>query len=603
MFNLLIGGAAGQGIDTTSGVFERFLKEYGYNVFATRDLMSRVRGGYNFTTLRIGKRRIQTHDYDVDGVLALNEDAIHAHLDNLREDGFILADEKYETEEKRVISLPMEKIAKELGNPKVASSVALGALIHLFGFPKERIPELFALAMKPSILDVNVAAAERGYDLVEDNQGEYAKKAVESTGRGIEDLDSHMEHPEADYSQWIVMNGNQAIGLGALAAGLNFYTAYPMSPSTSVMEYLASVQTEANIVVEQAEDELSAMNMAVGASYAGAVAMTGTSGGGYHLKLEALAMAGMMEVPVVVVNAMRPGPVTGLPTRTEQADLNMAIFGGNGDYPKMVIAVKNHEDAFYQSARAHKLAQKYQLPVTLLTDQYLADGTATIPQFDFEKVERVQVGSSPEEALGYREGYTRGDTPSGEMTEQTLAESEYKRYRNTESGISPRLIPGNPYAFVSADTDEHDEYGFITEDADVRVQQVDKRTRKMETLLAEDIEEPELYGPEDAKVTLLAWGSLEGSIKEAVDYLVFVEKKSVNALIFGDLWPLPTQKLEKLAEVSDHTFINVEQNQDSQLAMLIRRQTGIKVEDSILKYDGRQISSEEICKRLEKHVG
>lgn len=605
MFNLLIGGAAGQGIDTTSGVFERFLKEYGYNVFATRDLMSRVRGGYNFTSLRIGKRRIQTHDYEVDGVLALNQDAVHLHLNDLREDGFVIADEKYASDDKRVISLPMDTIAKEIGNPKVASSVALGALIRLFGFPKELIPEYFALAMKPKILDANVEAAQRGYDLVDDNQGEYARKAVASTGRGLESLDSYTkEDGNNDYKNWIVLNGNEAIGLGALSAGLNFYAAYPMSPSTSVMEYLASVQDEANIVVEQAEDELSAMNMAVGASYAGGVAMTGTSGGGYHLKLEALAMAGMMEVPVVVVDAMRPGPVTGLPTRTEQADLNMAIFGGNGDYPKMVIAIKNHEDAFYQTARAHHLAQKYQLPVTLLTDQYLADGTATVPPFDFDRWGKVTVGSTPEEALSYREGYEKSDAvKSGESKETELAESEYKRYRNTESGISPRLIPGNPYAFVSADTDEHDEYGFITEESDVRIQQVDKRTRKLQTLLNTDIQEPELYGAEDAEVTLLAWGSTEGSVKEAIDFLGLVNGKKINALIFGDVWPLPRKELEKLAAKENHRFINVEQNQDSQLAYLIRRETGISVEASIIKYDGRQISSSEIVDRLTEILG
>lgn len=607
MFNLMIAGAAGQGIDTTSAVFERFLKDYGYNVFATRDLMSRVRGGYNFTTLRISTDRVITHDHEVDGILALNQQAVTDGVERLRPDGFVLADESFKSDDERVISLPMQSIAKELGNPRVASSVALGALMRLFDFPKEEIEPTMAKTMKPSILELNVKAAQEGYELVDDEMGAYTrrllKEEVEAEMKEKAEEDNSIEDKNAGYLEkeskdrykdWLVMNGNQAIGLGALAAGMNFYAAYPMSPSTSVMEYLASVMEEANIVVEQAEDELAGINMAIGASYAGAVAMTGTSGGGFALKVEALAMSGMAEIPVVVVNAMRPGPVTGLPTRTEQADLNMAIFAGNGEYPKMVIAVKNHEDAFYQSARAHLMAQKYQIPVILLTDQYLADGTATIPPFDYDRVERVVISASPEDALAYEQGYERSDMQTGEIAESALAKGEYKRYRNTESGISPRLIPGNPYAFVSADTDEHDEYGFITEAADVRVQQVDKRRRKTQTLINEDLQEPELYGDENADICLLAWGSLEGAVKEAVNRLTREDGLSVKALIFGDVWPLPTKNLESIAKDKSQKIINVEQNQDGQLGCLVRRETGIGMDDSVLKYDGRPISAKEI---------
>lgn len=589
MFNLLIGGAAGQGIETTGGVFEKYLKNNGFNIFSTKDVMSRVRGGHNFTSMRISRHPVQTHDYKVDGILAMNQNSIDYHLDQLNENGFVLADEGFESDDPRVIFLPMNEVAKEIGNIRVASSVAVGALIRLFDLPTDRMAELFGLALRADLVDINVQAAKRGYDLITEEQ-------VERT-RTLLPADSE---EAVDYSDWLVMNGNNALALGALAAGLKFYSAYPMSPSTSVMETLASVMDDAGIVVEQAEDELAGINMAVGASYAGAVAMTGTSGGGFALKIEGISQAGMQEIPVVIVDAMRPGPVTGFPTRTEQGDLEMAIFGGNGEFPKAVIAIKSHEDAFYQAARALNIAEKYQMPVILLTDQYLADGTATIPRFDLSLITKVKPGATPEEALSYREGYERGDDKMGETPEKDLAESEYKRYRVTESGISPRLIPGNPYAFVSVDTDEHDEYGFITESAKVRIEQMDKRARKIDKYITEDLQEPEQFGVKDGEVLLVAWGSLYGTMLEAAEKL---ENQGINAnvLVFGDVWPLPQQVLREAAKSAKH-IINVEQNFSGQLGNLIRRETGITMTNSVLKYDGRPISSDEVVEQVSSIV-
>lgn len=585
MFNLLIGGAAGQGIETTGGVFEKYLKNNGFNIFSTKDVMSRVRGGHNFTTMRFSRRPVKTHDYKIDGILALNQNSIDFHIDQLNENGFILADEGFESDDSRVIFLPMNDIAKDIGNVRVASSVAVGALIRLFGLPRDRMAEIFGLSLREDLVDINVQAAERGYDLITDEQVERNRQLLpEDTGE------------DADYSDWLVMNGNNALALGAIAAGLKFYSAYPMSPATSVLVTLASVMDEAGIVVEQAEDELAGINMAVGASYAGAVAMTGTSGGGFALKIEGITQAGMQEVPVVIVDAMRPGPVTGLPTRTEQGDLDMAIFSGNGEFPKAVIAIKSHEDAFYQAARALNIAEKYQMPVILLTDQYLADGTATIPRFDLTKVKKVVPGATPEEALSYREGYERGDDKMGETPEKNLAESEYKRYRITDNGISPRLLPGNPYAFVSADTDEHDEYGFITESAEVRVEQMDKRARKMDTYIAEDLHEPEQIGASESDILLVAWGSLHGTMLETADKL---EAQGIKAkiLVFGDVWPLPRKVFDEAARNAKH-IINVEQNFSGQLGKLILRETGIAMTDSVLKYDGRPISSDEVVEQV-----
>ncbi|HHU07808.1 MAG TPA: 2-oxoacid:acceptor oxidoreductase subunit alpha [Clostridiaceae bacterium] len=591
MFNILLGGAAGQGVETTSAVIEKILKANGYNVFVTRDLMSRVRGGHNFSTLRFGRNPVIAHDHTVDGILAVNQETIDLHIKDLREDGFIIADDGFITDDARAIMLPMTKTAVELGNPRVASSVAVGALIRLFDLPVEALREILEETLKPEHVEINMEAAKAGYESVTYEQGESSRRKADDTDDKSETSQENAHH---DYSDWITLSSSEAIALGALAAGLQFYSAYPMSPSTKIMEYLAGIQYEANIVVEQAEDELAAINAVVGASYAGAVAMVSTSGGGYQLMVEGMASAGMMEIPTVTVIAMRPGPVTGLPTRTEQGDLNLAIFAGNGEYPKMVLAVKNQSDAFYQTARAHHIAQKYQMPVVILTDQYLSDGTATVEPLDLSLIEKVRVSASDEEALAYRDdpANQRGDEKFGEMKESELAANEYKRYRLTEDGISPRLLPGHPKAFVSVDTDSHDEYGFINEAAEARIAQMDKRMRKLVKLIAEDLTDAEQIGTAGSDIVLVAWGSMHGPLKEAVNELA-KQGVNVSALVYGDLWPLPTEKIKAEAENAAH-IINVEQNFSGQLAGLIRRQTGIAMTDSVLKYDGRPLSASEI---------
>ncbi|NLW54299.1 MAG: 2-oxoacid:acceptor oxidoreductase subunit alpha [Clostridiaceae bacterium] len=600
MFNILLGGAAGQGIETTGAVIEMMLKANGYNVFVTRDLMSRVRGGHNFTTLRFGREPVVAHDHKVDLILAVNQETIDIHLKDLREDGVIIADDKFRTDDPRAIMLPMTDTAKELGNSRVASSVAVGALIRLFDLPEEALRDIFEKTLRAEFVEINMAAAKAGFNAVTLDQGEAARKKANSRAGGKGEIIP--EDERKDYSDWIMINANRAIALGALSAGLQFYTAYPMSPSTAIMEYLAGLQNEANIVVEQAEDELAAINAVVGASYAGAVAMTGTSGGGYQLMVEAMASAGMMEIPAVTIIVMRPGPVTGLPTRTEQGDLEMAIFAGNGEYPKMVIAVKNQSDAFYQANRAHHIAQKYQTPVVILSDQYIADGAATIEPFDLSKVKKVTVASGDEEALAYRKdpAHARGDVMHGETRASDLAADEFKRYRITETGISPRLLPGNPQAFVNADTDSHCEYGFINEAADVHTAQVDKRMRKHYKMLAEDVIDAEQIGTAGSDIVLVAWGSLHGPLTEAVQKLK-EQGIEVSALVYGDLWPFPTEKIEAEAKNAGH-IINVEQNFSGQLGHLIRRQTGIAMTDSILKYDGRALSPDEIAGRVQEIV-
>lgn len=528
-WNLLIGGAAGQGIDTTAAIFERLLKRAGFFVYTSRDFMSRVRGGHNFTLIRFGAETITSHSYNVDAIVAMDNETVTQHLAQLDPKGFILGDTMLTTDDKRAIKVGITQIAKDLGNPRVAGSVLVGALLGLFGLPVNDVKSVLSRFVKGDLTEINLKAVDAGYKSVK----------------------PHFTSKPGDFSQWMTISGNQALALGALSAGLKFYSAYPMSPSTTIMEYLAAHGKDCSVVVEQAEDEIAAINMAIGASFAGARAMTGTSGGGFSLQVEALGLAGMTEVPVVIANIQRPGPATGLPTRTEQSDLKFVISAAQGEFPRMVIALRDHLDAFQQTRRAFEIAEKYRIPVILLGDQYLADVTATIEPFTVP-----------------------------------------------EPFVSERLLPGNPKSFVRADSDEHDDNGMITESAEIRKQNVDRRMGKIK-LIKSELQEPRLIGPKDCQTLLIGWGSLQGPLTEAVDLLNQKQPGHYGALVFGDIFPLPVKRIEKMAATAKR-LINVEQNATGQLAGLIREYTGIQCDASILKYDGRQISGEEIAARVKE---
>jgi 2-oxoglutarate/2-oxoacid ferredoxin oxidoreductase subunit alpha len=552
MYNLLIGGAAGQGIDTTVAVLEKLLKKSGYNVFTVRDFMSRVRGGHNFSLLRFGTEDIYSHSDQLDGIVALDKLTIELHQGQLKANGFILCDSKVGLSAPNVISLGMDAMAKELGNPRVSGSVTVGAVLKLFGETLDGVETALENIVKPQYLESNYEAVQEGYLAVE----------------------KYFPHLQGKHSDKMLISGSKAVALGAIAAGLRFYAAYPMSPSTAILEAIAANADAAGIVVEQAEDEIAAINMAIGSSYAGARAMTGTSGGGFSLMVEALGLSGMAEIPLVVIDVQRPGPVTGLPTRTEQSDLKFVISASQGEFPRIVIALRNSQDAFYQTMRAFDLAEKYQIPVILLSDQYIGDATATVPPFDPQKVQFADSGMDYD------------------------GKGEYLRYRYTDSGISPRLIPGTSKHFVTIDSDEHDEKGWITESSEVRTKMVDKRMKKLEGI-EQQIQEPEFIGSTGFEILIVGWGSTWGPIKEAVALLNEGEQGKYAALVFGDVYPLP-QKILKDKAGKAKSIINVEQNATGQLAGLIREETGITCTGRILKYDGRQISGEEIAHRIRK---
>ena len=553
IYNILIGGAAGLGMETLALFLEKILKRNGFEIFVIQDYMSRVRGGHNFFQIRFGNEAIDSHEDTLDGIIALDQETVNNHVNRLKSDGFVIADEEINIVHKNAYKLPLKSTAKEIGKAIVYGNIALGALLSLFNLDLNGIKDIINEKLRGEVAGQNIKALEVGHKMI---SGKYYLQAERKDDQ-------------------ILINAHEAVALGALASGLKFYSGYPMTPSTGVMNYLAARMNDAEVIVEQAEDEIAAINMALGASAAGVRAMTATSGGGFALMSETLGLAGMLEVPLVIVEAQRPGPATGLPTRTEQGDLKFAIFSSPSEIPKMVITLRDPEDAFYQTNRAFNIADKYQIPVILMSDQFLADSTRTIKAFDFRKIKNNRYLS----------------------TEAYSTNNEYKRYEVTDSGISPRIIPGKSADnLVLFDSDEHDEYGHITESAKVREIMHDKRLRKM-TYLKEELQEPLFVGDENADTLLVTWGSLSSPVREAVRLLNKDCNKKYAALLFGDVWPLPDKLLiEKEKNIKE--LISVEQNATGQFASLIKECTGIVCDNSILKYDGRPLSAQEIIAKV-----
>ncbi len=548
-YTVLVGGAAGQGVETLAGLTEKAFHRHGLAVFGVRDYMSRIRGGHNFAQVRVANRAVYGPRRGVDLIVALNEETVRLHRDRLTENGKIFCDAGSGVTDPVAVLLPLEQTARALGDPRTAGTLALGAVAAYFGLNMAIVEATLAERFAGDTLAVNLQALRQA--------GEWVTRHFT------------LPLPVGPERDRILITGSEALGLGVLAAGCTFAAWYPMTPATPLMTFLADRQAEAGIVVEQAEDEIAAINMAIGAAYAGARALCATSGGGFALMVEGLSLAGMTETPVVIALMQRPGPATGFPTRTEQGDLGFALSAGHGEFPRLLTALRTPADAFRQAARAFNLAEKYQLPAILLGDQFLADYVQSILPLDFgaQSIDRQLVDP--------------GEFP---------ANREYLRYDLAEGGISPRLVPGKaPGQVVMLTSDEHTPRGNITESASVRTAMVNKRMAKL-ALLRQEVEEPEFLG-EDGPVLFVAWGSVYGPLREAVEALNG-EGHRVGALVFGDLWPLPTARLQEKAP--GRLLVNVEQNSSGQLARLLRQEALIASDRSLLKYDGRPFSADDI---------
>ena len=380
----------------------------------------------------------------------------------------------------------------------------------------------------------------------------------------------------------MLIGANEAIGLSAIASGCKFYSAYPMTPSTGIMVYIAGKANEYSVIVEQAEDEIAAINMALGASFAGIRSMTGTSGGGFALMVEGLSLCGITETPLVIALGQRPGPATGLPTRTEQGDLLFALHAGHGEFLRVIFAPGSPEEAFYLTNKAFDISQKYQIPVLILTDQYLADSQWSYKGFDVGR-------------LTYRDYRLSGD----EMDKLP----EYKRHAFTDNGISPRGIPGESKHCVVTDSDEHNEEGHLIEDRPTRIAMVQKRVFQKHAALLKEIEPPFFYGAERPEIVIVGWGSTYGIIREVID--IYLKKDRATAMLhFSEIYPFPEEvKLDymDLLRKAKQT-ICIEQNATSQFAQLMKAEKGYEFTEHINRYDGRPFLIEELLGEINGRI-
>lgn len=574
-YSIKIGGEAGQGIQTIGNTLARVFSRSGYHVFTHQDYESRVRGGHNFFQIRFSNNPVTASRNRIDILVALDKESILRYEKELSEHGHIIYDssslkQKYEKE--YFLDIPFVNLAVEHGGSKImANTVAIGAILGMLGMKLDFLIGIIKDTFKKKgedVIDANIKSANAGYN--------YAVKECKRCSFAVASLANSK----------MLISGVEAIALGAVASGCKCYSAYPMTPSTGIMNYLASKEKDYGIVVEQAEDEIAAINMALGASFAGVRTMTGTSGGGFALMVEGLSLAGMTETPIVVALGQRPGPATGLPTRTEQGEILFALHAGHGEFHKVIFAPGTPEQAFFLTNKAFDLAEKYQIIVLVIFDQYLADSSWTFDGFDLNR-------------LNYTDYRLRGDI--------FKHLSEYKRHAFTDTGVSPFGVLGDSKHLVVTDSDEHDEEGHIIEDAETRIRMVEKRLLKKLPLIRQEMEPPFLYGSSQPEILMVGWGSTYGVMREVVD--VLSKGKNIAMLHFSEIYPFPLTK-NNPSSLPYLTLLNkaklticIENNATGQFARLMRTETGHTFTERINRYDGRPFLLEDLIGEIDARIG
>ncbi|HLA47181.1 MAG TPA: 2-oxoacid:acceptor oxidoreductase subunit alpha [Thermoplasmata archaeon] len=572
---LRIGGAAGDGGSSTAESFAKICTRSGLYAFTYTSYQSVIRGGHMWVQVRASEEPLLSQGERPHVLICLNQPTADIHVPQVREGGAVIFDSESVKVEKdrlpdavRVLAFPLARMARQYGNnPLMKNTVALGAAIRLFDMDLKVVEGAFRRIWgnkKEEVVQANVKAATAGYGHPDGHGG--------SLNLGL----TYSNKPR------ILITGNQAIALGALAAGCKFLAQYPMTPASSIMHWMADHAPAHGVVVKQVEDELAAVNMAIGAGFAGARAMTATSGGGFSLMVEGLGQGGMVEAPVVVVLAQRAGPSTGVPTKTEQGDLNLALGAGQGDWPRAVIAPRNTQECFRLTTEAFNLADVYQTPIIVMSDLYLSEGYRTVDGFDFN--------------VPIIRGLLAAD--GGE------AASRYLRYKITDSGVSPRALPGQKGFQFDAGSDEHDEKGELISDVlagipeyvELRRRMMEKRMRKLQGLLR-DTKGPELWGPDNADLTVISWGSTQGPVREAIMNLEESDGLSVNSLEYAYLFPFHGEETLDLLRGAKKTLA-VEGNYTGQLTRLLTAETAYKPDAFFGKYDGEPFYPSEISAKI-----
>ena len=552
-----VGGAAGDGVQSAGLIIAKTFSRSGLHVNTYNYYQSIIRGGQSWYQIRASDRKVKSQGDGLDILIALNKDALERHTNPmineggaspLGKDGVAIFDSTltdYKKENVQYVSMPLGDIAsKHSKNALMKNTVAIGAAMAAIGMNFDTLADVIRdqFGNKGEVAEENVKAAREGYDYYLAN---FKKLNITL---------------KTSNRKFYLISGGESLGLGAVNAGLKMYIGYPMTPASSALHYLANHEKEFGIFVKIPEDEISAINMAIGANYAGVRAMTGSSGGGFSLMVEALGMAGMMEVPLVVYESQRAGPSTGLPTKTEQGDLNLVLGASQGDFQRIVLAPRNVEDTFYLTREALNLAEIYQTPVIIMSDLYIAEHYETVEKFDLNfKIER------------------------GKIAQPNM--KDYKRYEYTQDGISFRALPGTPGLTHNEDSDEHNEYGDVVSDAvtdpTLRVESMKKRMKKLDAYIKTMPPTP-TYRYDDAEYAVVQWGGTQGVVEEAVDML---REKGIKVGVVEINRPHPLNPdIGKLLQ-GKKKIVVVEGNYTGQMNKLLRSEFLVKTE-LITKYDG-----------------
>ena len=572
-FNWAIGGEAGDGIDSTGKIFAQALSRAGRHVFTSKDFASRIRGGYTAYKIRTAVDPVGSVVDRLDLLIALTPRTIEENLDELHGGSVIVYDGERTTmqnveipEEMIGLDVPLKRLAEEAGGAIMRNVVALGAACEVADFPIENLDSALQKRFGDkgsSIVENNKKAARAGQTHV---AGEYDDQ----------EFDYDLETTDEDY---VLLNGDEAIGMGAIAGGCRFYAGYPITPATNVMEYLTGRIERWGGHVVQAEDELSAINIALGAARAGARSMTATSGPGIDLMTETFGLIATSETPLVICNVMRSGPSTGMPTKQEQGDLNQMLYGGHGEVPRFVLAPTSIAECFHKTVEAFNLAEKYQIPVYLTADLSLAVTERTYPpeEFDMDAVE-----------------IDRGKIVDDEtVAEWQTEDGKFRPHAVTDDGVSPRTFPGTSGGAHMTTGLEHDELGRRTEETGMRVRQVDKRTRKVETASEREPFEPRTFGDENSDILMMTWGSTEGAMREA---LTLLKEDGVDVRFLSVPYIYPRPDLTDEVESAEQVIV-AECNATGQFADLVEHDTLSRVK-RINKYNGVRFAANELAEAV-----
>lgn len=550
----MFGGQAGDGVREAGVNFGRLLTKLGYSVVVTADYQSLIRGGRNSTTITFSDSEVYSDYSVVDVLVGFNAEAITVHQSEVKSSGIIFFDQtdKSITASKNIIALPIAQTAKAVGAvPIMRSAFILGALCQYFNLPLASLEQIFTEVFKDRA-KLNIVLAKEGFNFLK----HLSLKTINL--------------PTPKFKNNSLLSGNQASAEGLMKAGLSIYVAYPMTPASAIQEYLAEIAKTKKIKVIQPESEVAVINMALGSAYTGAKTAVGSSGGGFDLMQEGFSLAGMAEIPLVVLEVQRAGPSTGVPTYTGQIDLAFVRSAGHGEFVRLILAPGDAEEAYLLSALAMNLAWQYQIPVIVLTDKQIGES--------FFSVNLPTTEVKP--------GVVKGWSGKG----------EYLRYALTKDGVSPLAFPGTPNAVVKVNSYEHDELGLSTEEAGLVQAMQDKRFAKLSALAQEKFPRLKISGDKQAETAVIFWGSTKGAIMEANKYLT----KPLRLIQVLCLEPFP--KTEFLQAIKGaKKIVVVEGNHTGQLANLIQEQTGTMITNRILRYDGRAFDTQALARELTKN--